>query len=226
MPRRGLPLIVAVGVFIALVAVACELIAALGYRFHTWALDAAIRVVVIGSWVAAVGGVFCLLAALATRPGTSRRGFSLSLFGLIFAIVGFAAVIQWRTQAKNAPPIHDISTNLTVLDTAVAETQRRAYPDIQPVTLPVPPGAAFHIALAAARDMGWTIVGVDSASGHIGATATTTWFGFTDDITVTISPDPKGSRVDMRSASRVAASDAGRNAARIRKYEQRLTARV
>jgi uncharacterized protein (DUF1499 family) len=92
--------------------------------------------------------------------------------------------------------------------------------------LPVPPGAAFHVALAAARDMGWTIVASDSASGRIEATATTTWFGFKDDVVVRIGPDPKGSRVDVRSESRVGGSDVGTNAARIKKYEQRLTARV
>jgi uncharacterized protein (DUF1499 family) len=189
----------------------------------------------IASWVAAVGGVFCLLAAFATRPGTGRRGFGMSIFGLIIAIVAFGAVMQWHVRAKHTPPIHDVSTDLTnppelrakaPPGDSVAAQQRRAYPNLGPVMLPVPPGAAFHIALAAARDMGWAIVGVDAAAGRIEATATSTWFGFKDDVVVRIGPDPKGSRIDVRSASRIDQSDAGANADRIRKYEQRLTARV
>jgi uncharacterized protein (DUF1499 family) len=90
----------------------------------------------------------------------------------------------------------------------------------------VPPGAAFHVALATARDMGWAIVAADSSAGRIEATATTTWFGFKDDVVIRIEPDPKGSRVDIRSESRVGGSDVGTNAARIQAYEKRLTARV
>ena len=245
MPRRGLPLIVAVGLFIAIVGILAEMCSGFGYRLNLWDLTAAFYTFVIGSWVAAAGGVLCILAALATRPGTGRRGFGLSLLGLILAIAGFGTVLRWRATAKAAPPIHDISTDLTnppqfvavlplrakapnsaVWDTSTVEKQRSGYPDIQPVTLPVPPGAAYVLALSAARDMGWTIVANDSATGRIEATATTRWFGFKDDVVVRIGPDPKGSRVDVRSESRVGGSDVGTNASRIRAYERRLTARV
>ncbi|HZS59163.1 MAG TPA: DUF1499 domain-containing protein [Gemmatimonadaceae bacterium] len=245
MPRRGLPLIVAVGLFVVIVGIIGEMIAAFGYRFAVWNLSIAFRLLDFGAIVAAVGGVISLLAALATRPGTHRRGFGLSILGVILAIVAFGSVIRWRAAAKNAPPIHDISTDLqnppqfvailplratapnsAAWDTSVAAKQRSGYPNIQPVTLPVPPGAAFHIALAAARDMGWAIVAADSSAGRIEATATSTWFGFKDDIVVRIGPDTKGSRVDVRSESRVGQSDSGSNAARIQSFEQRLTARV
>jgi uncharacterized protein (DUF1499 family) len=224
--RRGLPLIVAVGLFITFVGVIGEIVSAFGYRATVWNLAVAFHILNIASWVTAAGGVFCLLAALATRPGTGRRGFGMSVFGLIVAAVGFGAVLQWQIRAKNAPPIHDISTDPTSLGDSAAAQQRRAYPDLGPVTLPVPPGAAFHVALAAARDMGWAIVAVDSAAGRIQATATSTWFGFKDDIAVQIGPDPKGSRVDVRSTSRVTQGDVGENVVRIRNYERRLTSRV
>jgi uncharacterized protein (DUF1499 family) len=245
MPRRGLPLIVAVGLFIAIVGVLGEMISGFGYRFNVWDLSVAFQIFVYGSWVAAAGGVLCLLAALATRPGTGRRGFGLSVLGVILAIAGFGTVMRWRSVATSVPPIHDISTDLTnppefvavlplrakapnsaVWDTSVVAKQRSGYPDVQPVTLPVPPGAAFHVALATARDMGWAIVASDSSAGRIEATATTTWFGFKDDVVVRVGPDPKGSRIDVRSESRVGGSDVGTNAARIRAYERRITARV
>jgi uncharacterized protein (DUF1499 family) len=244
-PRRGLPLIVAVGLLIVLLGLLAEILSGFGYRLSVWGLGVAFRVFVYGSFVAAAGGVLCILAALATRPGTGRRGFGISILGIILAVAGLGTVLRWRAAAEKAPPIHDISTDLTnppqfvavlplrakapnsaTYDTADATKQRNGYPDIQPVTLPVPPGSAFRVALAAARDMGWAIDAADSAAGRIEATATTTWFGFKDDVVVRIGPDPKGSRVDVRSESRVGGSDVGTNAARIRKYEQRLTARV
>lgn len=244
-PRRGLPLIVALGLFIAIAGVLAEICAGFGYRLGAWDLDAAFHIYVYGSFVAAGGGVICILAALLVRPGTGRRGFGLAIVGIIFAIAGFGTVMRWREQATKAPPIHDITTDLTnppqfvavlplrakapnsaTYDTTNAAKQRVGYPDIQPVTLPVPPGSAFHVALAAARDMGWAIVATDSSAGRIEATATTTWFGFKDDVVVRIEPDPKGSRVDVRSESRVGGSDVGTNAARIKAYESRVTARV
>ena len=245
MPRRGLPLIVAVGLFVAILGVLAEMLSGFGYRSNAWDLGAAFNILKYGSYVAAAGGVLSLLAALATRPGTGRRGFGMSLLGAVLGIVGFGTVARWYQTAVKVPPIHDISTDLTnppefvavlpirakapnsaVWDTSTAAKQRSGYPDVQPVTLPVPPGAAFHVALAAARDMGWAIVASDSAAGRIEATATTTWFGFKDDVVVRVGPDPKGSRIDVRSESRVGGSDVGTNAARIKAYARRLTARV
>jgi len=77
-------------------------------------------------------------------------------------------------------------------------------------------------ALAAARASGWAIVAADSAAGRIEATATTAWFGFKDDVVVRVAPEGTGSRVDVRSVSRVGKSDVGANARRIREYLERV----
>ena len=162
--------------------------------------------------------------------------------GLVVAIgLGLAAAYlpwHWGQRARALPPIHDISTDLehppefaAVLPLRagapnpsayggadVAEAQRRGYPDIQPLMLTAPPSAAFARALDAAKGMRWAVVAADSAGGRIEATATTRWFGFKDDIVVRITPAPTGSRIDVRSVSRVGRSDVGTNAARIRAY--------
>jgi uncharacterized protein (DUF1499 family) len=70
--------------------------------------------------------------------------------------------------------------------------------------------------------MAWEIVAADSTSGRIEATATTRWFGFKDDVVVRIRAEADGSRVDVRSVSRVGRSDVGANAARIADYQRRL----
>ena len=57
---------------------------------------------------------------------------------------------------------------------------------------------------------------------RIEATDTTPWFGFKDDVVVRLSPIPAGSRIDVRSVSRVGKSDVGTNARRISAYLSRL----
>ena len=87
-------------------------------------------------------------------------------------------------QARGAPPIHDITSDtvhppqfvalaaarrdspngLAYGGAAVAEMQRRAYPDILPLALGVRPEAAFQRCLDAARGLGWKIVSADPAA--------------------------------------------------------------
>jgi uncharacterized protein (DUF1499 family) len=66
--------------------------------------------------------------------------------------------------------------------------------------------------------MDWDIVAAEEAAGRIEATDRTFWFGFIDDIVIRVRPTDVGSRVDVRSVSRVGVSDVGANAARIRGY--------
>ncbi len=68
-------------------------------------------------------------------------------------------------------------------------------------------------------EMGWKIVDENPAEGRIEATATTRWFGFKDDVVLRIAPAADGgSRLDIRSVSRVGLSDVGTNARRIRSF--------
>src|SRR5207302_9610810 len=91
----------------------------------------------------------------------------------------------------------------------LAEQQRKGYPDLEPLVLGVPPSAAFTRARDAAEGMGWLIVAAEPAAGRLEATDSTLWFGFKDDIVVRIVPQGSGSRIDVRSVSRVGRSDLG-----------------
>jgi uncharacterized protein (DUF1499 family) len=195
-------------------------------------------------WAAYLGlaSVAVSLVTLLTRTG--RRPVLLQVAALL--IGGGVAFVPWYwlRQARRVPPIHDISTDLVhppefvaVLPLRagapnpavyggpeVAAAQREGYPDLHSLMVHLAPGAAFARALASARAMGWTLVATDSAAGRIEATATTRWFGFKDDVVIRVEPDPAGSRVDVRSVSRVGQSDVGTNARRIRAYLARLAA--
>jgi uncharacterized protein (DUF1499 family) len=64
------------------------------------------------------------------------------------------------------------------------------------------------------------------AEGRIEATDTTFWWGFKDDVVIRIAPEGSGSRLDIRSESRVGVSDLGTNAARVGAYLAELQDRI
>jgi uncharacterized protein (DUF1499 family) len=158
-------------------------------------------------------GILGVVALFRRRGGVARPLFAIVL-GASVAAIPAAGYLR----ARSVPPINDISTD----PNEMSEAQRRAYPDIQPLRLPVAPNIAFERAKGAIDESGWQIVREDPSAGRIEAVATTRWFGFKDDVVVRISAEGSGSRVDVRSKSRVGRSDLGTNAQRIRAYERRL----
>jgi len=175
------------------------------------------------------------------------RGIALAAVGVVLGAV--VAYVPWQyDRLRNAlPPIHDITTDtdnppafvaalklrpkdantVAYEGPALAGKQRAAYPDIAPVKAKLAPAEAFKRALDAANAMpGWTVVDNDPAAGRIEANETSRWFRFTDDVVIRVTADGAGSRIDVRSVSRVGRSDFGVNAARIRAYAAALNARV
>jgi uncharacterized protein (DUF1499 family) len=108
--------------------------------------------------------------------------------------------------------------------TALAAQQRAGYPDLAPGRFTAPPDRVFARALDVARGLGWEIVATAPAEGRLEATDRTRWFGFRDDVVVRVRPDGAGTRVDIRSVSRVGRSDLGTNARRIRGFVEALRA--
>ena len=225
---------------LALAAVALVAASGSGTRFGLWPYQVGF-VLLRSAAYAGLGAAAVAMLALAIPR--ARRGHAAALFATLLLGAGAAAVpLEFRRQASNVPRIHDITTDTAhppefVATLAlragavnppsydgkeVAELQRKAYPDIRPLDLPVPPQQAFSKALAAAEAMGWEIVAKDLAAGRIEAVATTPWFGFKDDVVVRVTAASRGSRIDVRSKSRLGRSDIGTNARRIRAYLERL----
>ncbi|MDA8432318.1 MAG: DUF1499 domain-containing protein [Nitrospiraceae bacterium] len=212
--------------------------AGLGTRYRIWDFRIGLDVFRWSAYGGAAAALLSLLGLLATVRLVFKRGFLLALFGL--AIAGSLAFASWHwmEMAKKVPAIHDITTDtenppkfVAILPLrrnasnppdyggpAIAAQQDKAYPDIKPLALDVPPGEAFDKALAVARKMGWKIVEANRSAGRIEAVATTFWFGFRDDIVIRVEKEGVGSRVDIRSLSRVGISDVGTNAKRIRTF--------
>ena len=217
---------------ISAAAVALLLAAGPGTRMGLWTFRFGFRML---QWAVYAGALGAVLAVVGLVVG-SRRGLA-----ALALVLGLAAILPpWQLQrsARSKPPIHDITTDtdnpppfVAVVplrrDAAnpvayggpeIAAQQEKAYPDIKPAVLGVPPAQAFDRALDAAKKQGWEIVAAVPAEGRIEATDTTRWFGFKDDVVVRVRPEGAGSRVDVRSVSRVGRGDVGTNARRIRGF--------
>ena len=211
------------------------------YRIGVLSLPNAFTLLRWGAYVGVAAMVTGLLAGLLAYRRGARVGLLLAAAAFLGGVAAFGIPFQWQRAARSVPPIHDISTDLERPPTfeavvplradapntlerppALAEQQRQGYPDLAPITLSMPFDQAFDRALAAAQEAGWRIVTADKGPGHIEATDTTRWFGFQDDIVVRLAPWGAGTRVDVRSVSRVGRSDTGTNARRIRRYLDRL----
>jgi uncharacterized protein (DUF1499 family) len=245
LPRNKLGTVAAsAGFGIAFVAAIAALLAGLGTRWGWWDYRTGfsiLRFTVWGGLAAALISLYAMVVALRNRR---RRAIVFGIHGLIIGALVFGVPTYLVNQGRKLPPIHDITTdtenppvfvavlplrkdapNTTQYGGAeLAAQQKQGYPEITPVMLPLAPRAAFELALDAARRSGWEIVAAVPDENRIEATATTDWFGFKDDIVIRIKPVNGGSRVDMRSVSRVGRSDLGTNARRIRDYLRQLTA--
>ena len=98
------------------------------------------------------------------------------------------------------------------------QLQRQHYPDIQPLSLRLAPAAALQAAQRAALRLGWQIDACVPADGRLEATDTSAFFGFKDDVVVRVRASDAGSRIDVRSKSRVGLGDLGANAHRVRAF--------
>ncbi len=105
----------------------------------------------------------------------------------------------------------------------VPELQKKSFPDIEPVKLDAPPAEAFAKALDTVKKLKWTVISAKPEEGRIEAWDKTGWFGFVDDVVIRVQADGAGSRIDIRSVSRIGFGDVGKNGKRIRGYVKKLT---
>jgi len=214
------------------------------HRFLGVDVDVVIGLFRYGFYVAAGAIALALATIVPTRPGDRRRGFVAAFLALAIGIAAAWSPFMLFLQARGAPRINDISTDtanpppmvvtLQMRSDAVtppaypgkaaADQQHEAYPDLTPIVLNVPPAEAFKRVDAVALEMGWDVVARAPNDGRIEAVDTSRWFGFHDDIVVRIVPAGAGSRIDIRSKSRVGRSDLGANAHRIRAFMAKLKA--
>ena len=219
------------------------LAAVLCFRASLLSWRPALMLVAAGVAGLVLTGFFSLLVLFMLVRSGRRGGGKDCLLAVAVALPALIGVLVLGMQGAKAPPIHDITTDMDdppVFRTAqalrrsgdngteypgmeTAERQRQAYPDIKPLEVPEPPDEVFARSLTVAGKLGWRIVAQDREQGLIEAVDRTLIFGFTDDIVIRVSANSRGSRIDLRSASRAGVSDLGVNAKRIRAFQHTFT---
>ena len=215
----------------------------LGWRFGLWHYRVAFQNLM--PWAAYCGLAAMAVAAVAVAAiglAVGWRGVRarhIAIGAIAFLLGAAVASVPWGYDRMRGMVPNDITTDLdnppvyvAVLplrkaanasnagdyNPAKAEQQRRNYPDISPATVDLPRDQAFERAVATVQRLGWTMIAMDPGAGRVEASERSRWFGFTDDVVIRVTPAASGSRVDIRSSSRLGTGDFGVNAKRVRAY--------
>ena len=234
----------ALGPILTIVGVGLLALSPLGYRMGWFGISVALlRLIPLGVIACGLGLVASLAAMMRTPAGAGPSAWIVPVVAIVVCIAVAIVPIAGIAHARQVPSIHDITTDTEMppvfvalaadrsvapngMDyggAEVAAAQKRGYPDLTTMVSKLTPDALFDRAQQAAQQCGWRLADADRKDLRIEAVDTSVLYGFKDDIVVRIRADAGGSRMDVRSASRVGRSDLGVNAARIRRYLQRLT---
>lgn len=222
-------------IFVAWPLVVLAIIAfrVLGVQFQVPLLIVAVAVL-----LAVIGIILLILGQI---KGGIKGDLQISnVAAIIYFVVGLVLVVpalQSFARSMNVPPIHDVSTdpdnpplfietpnlraaheNSLELDAEVIAMQRAAYGDLNGLETEMTVAEATAKAAALSEKMGWQVTARDDEAGHLEAMAVTRIMGFKDDMVFRVQPTETGSKLDIRSASRVGVSDIGANADRIRAF--------
>lgn len=199
-----------------------------------WPFTIGLLMVAGGFVLGIIGALAGLFAALRNARGSGlgrRITIGLLLCGAIIAGVG-----PWVYKGVTLPPIHDVTTDLANPPAFASlpmrkdnlagvksldqwrMLHRKAYGDIAPISLAMKQEAVIARAKLLVDARGWAIS--SQSADRLEATETVSPFKFKDDVVVvaTAAPDGQSTIVNMRSVSRVGASDFGLNAKRIREF--------
>ncbi len=229
--KRGLASIL---FYLTLIATALFILSGYGYQWGIWGLGTGFTLLRYGVY-AAIGllAIQTVFLFLIKEAGIKIK--SMILVGFLLSMSVTATGLYWQYKAQSVPPIHDITTDLDNPPEFVAmvrlrqnapnppdyageesaTAQREAYPHIQPLMLNTPKEEVIDEIVNLLAGRGWKMVAINRQEGRVEATEKLAWFGFKDDVVLRITETDDGSRVDMRSKSRIGRSDIGVNAERI-----------
>jgi uncharacterized protein (DUF1499 family) len=235
-----------VSVGLAILCVLAAGLSGLGHKWGWWDFRIGFSILRWAAYGALAAAGLGALIALFAWWRASMIAVVVAMLAVMVSAITVAIPWTYLQRARAVPPIHDITTdtikppefvailplrasapNSSIYGGAeIAQQQHQAYPDLKSSKFSLPPAELLQRATQVARSMGWQVVAAVPLEGRLEATDTTFWFGFKDDIVVRITPSEGGSRVDVRSVSRVGRSDVGANAKRIRAFLKNLRARV
>jgi uncharacterized protein (DUF1499 family) len=186
----------------------------------------------------ALAGLVGFVGLVAGIVTALRGGMRPGVVAMVLGAACLLTVVLPVFTAGGRPPINDIATDLEAIpafthaaglpenrgrDLAYPEAfkplVKQFYPRLGPMRLEVPPDVLFEQALAVARAQPrWEVTHVDAQARTFEGVARTRIFNYRDDFIVRVRPEGTGSRMDMRSKSRVGRGDLGANAKRIEAF--------
>jgi uncharacterized protein (DUF1499 family) len=190
------------------------------------------RMFFAGAVLAALSGMgMAGAAAIASALGKPWRGRALR--GAVVPLVAMLLVLaipmltgaprtafnDVTTDLEDPPPLASPGETDPSYPEHFVAMQREAFPDLGPIRTDESAPEAYAHALSVARGMpSWQIAADDPERGVIEATSSTRIFRFVDDLVIRVRPEAGGSRIDLRSRSRIGRGDLGANAARIEAF--------
>lgn len=169
------------------------------------------------------------------RQGLAGLGRAVTGLLLGLALLAYPGYLAYRastlpqltdiTTDPGDPPRFDVLARLRPRGSSAypgaqaAALQHKAYPDLDPLDYDATAATAYRVALAIVTKRHWHIVDAvppaTQRDGVIEAVARTMIMGFRDDVVVRVRAVGRGSRIDVRSASRYGFQDFGTNAKRV-----------
>jgi len=228
--------IVLIGFVLAVLCTFAAFFSGIGYRMELWHFRTGIQIIKWSFWAAIVAVALSVIGLAMSRK--TRSVVVISVLGIVIGGITVYIPLSWKQTLDAHPYIHDITTDVddppqfvavaavrgpddhpvTYDGPDVAAQQKEAYPDLQPWISGASPSEVFMATKKVVENMGMELVVANEGDLHIEATDTTLLYGFKDDMVVRIVETNGGSRVDVRSKSRVGRSDLGQNAKRIRTF--------
>ncbi len=233
--------LVRIGFVLALLCAAAALLSGFGYQLDMWGFRDGFTIL---KWAFQLAIVAVIVSVVGLAISSRRSGATL-VIGLLGIVIGGIMVYvpwSWKQTLDAHPYIHDITTDLkdppafvvvasirgkgdhpvTYDGPEVAAQQLEAYPDLQSLLVSADPATVFKAAQKVTELMGMEIVDASESDLRIEATDTSFFYRFKDDVVVRLVATPDGTKVDVRSKSRVGRSDIGQNAKRIRTFLAKL----
>lgn len=179
------------------------------------------------------------LVAMIWAGVNKRKGWALPMVSVVvLAALPILLIVVTAGDGFDKPRIHDITTDIhnppvfsvaqslrkdgeNSLDYAIEtlpSLQSSAYPEIQPLVISQTAFESYEQAKATLDTLGWEVTREDIVNYELEAVEETPLLGFKDDVIIRVQSVKGGSRIDVRSVSRVGISDLGANAKRIQRY--------
>jgi uncharacterized protein (DUF1499 family) len=224
-------------IYLSMATAVVFILSGYGYQWSIWEMRTGFTLLRYSAYTA-IGLTVISIPALWFLREKGFRAISYVVISLILMGSAAGTAIYWQQKARSVPPIHDITTDLENPPEFVAiirlradspnppeyageesaAAQREAYAHIQPLILQMDLQDVMDEAVILVVSRGWELVAINRNDARIEATEKLPWFGFKDDVILRFTETDEGTRVDMRSKSRIGRSDVGVNAKRIEKF--------